>query len=821
MTKTFRSSTREYQKSPPGAPDGVTSNPLARVTGSNGAFSVATEQARTQLVDTTFGAFAAATHEGRLITLRNTPPAASAVNSGQQLAENWTFRILQVVDVNTIVLEGFRTDVAGTGIQWTIHASCDLTCASADFPQDTGPTGTDGDGEDRSNSGPAEWQAVAFPTATDARLRFYPFWVTRRTSSTVLRISDPFDNLVTFPAEASLQWHLRDRPAYTYEQLFKIIHQFLLHCGWELWQFRGKNNGVGAGGDFNDNVYCVHDIIYRSLGEDDGTVMFLRFAMFHRNSNGDGTDNQGNWGFDMAMYSAWDRAFASVSVPGAVGSTLANLGNGINALSSHISTLTTNRWAAQADVVNTGNNGEPYFAPDNGLAGSAFGTYVAQSSPYDALAANRLFRPNNLGTPEGGGLADINYCFFGSRDEFHIWLSVRGWGQSFLSGGRLQVRADANGNNFATNFSAANGSNVLLRIGGPGTANGTNPTTTTPPYQIGDRIQTVGQTVNSPIVPGTSHAGEFIDSSVITDLPGLVGAIGILICPAGSAIADGNTFILNDGTNPAVTFEFDSDASVVETSTLRAVTFSGASTADQIRDAIVTAVTGAPALNISASGTISARVDLTNSTAGGSGNIPIVDTNNIFLTGTEGMDGGGYAIEIATLNNPIAAGALVGEDPQPMFFFRPNAVATVFSTTGGTQGVYRVSNRSNFQNATYRDHNGPNGTPPNANGFNALADLAGLSGTDTRDINPNERSGRFGAVAILCRDSDGGQLRGSMRYCRAANPRVGTHKLIRDRNADWHMLLPLRDAVDPDGQEITDEEIVLAIGPMPNAMVII
>jgi hypothetical protein len=135
--------------------------------------------------------------------------------------------------------------------------------------------------------------------------------------------------------------------------------------------------------------------------------------------------------------------------------------------------------------------------------------------------------------------------------------------------------------------------------------------------------------------------------------------------------------------------------------------------------------------------------------------------------------------------------------------------------------VYRVSNRSNFQNATYRDHNGPNGTPPNANGFNALADLAGLSGTDTRDINPNERSGRFGAVAILCRDSDGGQLRGSMRYCRAANPRVGTHKLIRDRNADWHMLLPLRDAVDPDGQEITDEEIVLAIGPMPNAMVII
>ena len=823
MTKLFRSSFREYQKSPPGAPDGATSNPLARVTGANGALDISSETARMRLVDTTFGAFNASAHEGRLITLRNTPPAVSSVNSGQQLLENWTFRIVQVIDVNTIELEGFRAPVAGTLVNWTIHAACDFTAASADFPQDTGPTGTDADGEDRSNSGPTEWQALYLPTATDHRLRFYPFWITRRTSATTLRISDPFDNLQTFPAEASLQWHLRDRPAVSIEQMFKILHQCFLNAGWELWQFRGKNNGAGAGGDFNANTFIMHDVIYRSTGEDDGTVMYLRMGCWARANNSDGTDSTGTFGIDLAMYSAWDREFASVNVPSG-GSTQTNIGNGVNALSAHASTQTPNRWAAQADMANTGSNSEPYFAPDqsNG-GGSPFPNSYAFSTPHHATALSRRFRENNLRTPEGGDLMDLQYVFFGSKDEFHIFMMCRGYGSSFLSGGRLTPRADANGNNFVSNFSTPNGSNVLLRVGGPGTSNGTDPTAVTPPYQIGDRIQTVGQTVNSPIVPGTSHAGEFIESSTITDLPGLVAAIGILICPTGGGISDGDTFILNDGTNPAVTFEFDSNASVVETPTLRAVTFAGGDTADQIRDAIVTAVTGAPSLNINASGTISARVDLTNTVVGGAGNIDIIDTNTVFLAGTEGMDGGGHAIEIASLNNPLAAGALLGEDPQSMFFFRPNAINIPFvaSPASQQQGIYRLSNRAANADATYRDHNGPSATPPNSNGFNAVADLAGIPGPATTEINPNERSGRFGAVAIQCRDIDGDQLRGQMKNCRMGSPRMGSFKMTRDREGNWHMLLPFADRNTAAGTDTTANELVLVLGPMPDAMVIV
>lgn len=893
MTKTFKASGREYQRSPLGAPDGAVSNPLARETYSAGVFDVTSETSRMRVTDGSAN-FTAAVHEGRLLTFPMatgaTPPSGGS--SGTRLHNGWTFRIKTVISTTVLELEGFRAEYAGSSIVFNIHAACDFTAASALFPQDTGPTGTNGDTTERSNTGPCEWQAVSFPNAADSRLRLYPFWVTRRTSGTVLRLSDPFDNLATFPTESTILWFLRDRPAYTHEQLYKVIHQFLLHCGWTLWQHRGNNNGVGAGGNAQNTVYCVQDMIYFSNGEDGKSAQYLKFGMYHRNQNDDGTDGTA-YGMDMAMFSVWDRTIAAGAA--IVGTTAqANQGQGINPLSL---SFVSNGYAAQ-DMTNA-NTIAPYFG-NTGQANTTAGALssnVRWSFPKDTNNPRTIV--NTLNTPEGGDIAEVRYYLFGDKDEVQIYLEAPGSGFNHVGLGLLKSRPDAQSSNFKTNFSATNGSNVTLRIGGPsrGSAggslaaadNGTNPSTTPMPYQVGDRIQTVGQKVTGSVVPNVSFVGELIDSSTISALPGLVQAIGILITDTVANIADGSTFDIDDGQGNGGSnrrYEFNKAGGVGGGNIAVDLITGAPTTADQVRDRIRDAVnpllvanytwngtttvtspdTSAVAVNdwiwlttsnanalfritainpnvsvtidntdgftipsgsggnttrraghgIKALNTVAARVDLTNGRKGASGNVALIDAATEFLTGTEGMSGGGYAIEIATLNSSLAAGALVGEDPQAMFFFRPSIVTTPFSSGGGTAGIFRVSNRSAFGNGTYRDHNGP--ITGSAQGFDTLAELAGLFGPDTREINPNERSGRFSAVTISVKDSVGGQLRGSMRYARAVSPRVGSHVMRRDRNGDWHVIIPFSGRFAATGGELTSNELLLAIGPMSTAM---
>lgn len=105
-------------------------------------------------------------------------------------------------------------------------------------------------------------------------------------------------------------------------------------------------------------------------------------------------------------------------------------------------------------------------------------------------------------------------------------------------------------------------------------------------------------------------------------------ARGSITCIAGANHVDGENFVLDDGVNAAVTFEFDSDASVVESTTLRAITFTGAETSQQMRDLIITAINAAPTLNITANTQDAAIVGLVNDlyTTGATGNKTITET---------------------------------------------------------------------------------------------------------------------------------------------------------------------------------------------------
>jgi hypothetical protein len=118
------------------------------------------------------------------------------------------------------------------------------------------------------------------------------------------------------------------------------------------------------------------------------------------------------------------------------------------------------------------------------------------------------------------------------------------------------------------------------------------------------------------------------DRLILTDItvPTAAKSAGTLTTVTGAEIIDGEYFTLNDGVNPAVKFEFDSDSSVVESSTLRAVVFTSGDSANTIRDTIITAVYNAPTLAITASSGGASTVNLLNDTNGSFGNIPIIST---------------------------------------------------------------------------------------------------------------------------------------------------------------------------------------------------
>lgn len=792
MTLTFRTTRRVYQRHPRGAPDGVISAPLARYTSANGEFRIGTEAERTRLYDVIGNPFTAS-FVGRLVTVTNTPPTSST--AGTKRAENWTFLITAVAgDGSYAELAGYRADVAGTGITYKVHASATFTAPSANFPTDEAPAA------ERTNAGPVVGQSIYLFQPTDQSLRLVPWTVTRRTSATVLTISDPFDLLASLPTESGLQWELRDRPAYTPEEVIRVVWRFLRECGWELHQFRGRNNGAGAGKRIMD------DLIFHSSGEDNSKRMYLRVVA--ANANASGAYGSGNLGLDFAMFSKWDRDFVNAA------SDL-NPGNGVNPVDINTSAITAQSWAGQADTANLSSNAEPAWGPDQ-----ANGSFFSANSTFGSGSEN------SLNTPGGGEVQEIHYTLFGNKDAVELYFECYGIGHHHISLGSLTPRPDGNDNNFVTNSAIANGSNVTVRIGGPvrGLANtvltaasdGTNPAAPSSglAYQVGDAIQVVGQTVNAGITPGTSHSGEFIESSTITAFPGNLAAIGSITTVVANNIVDGESVIMDDGTgaggpnaNGVYIFEFRKTGSPSGTNI--AVALTAGWTADQVKTALISAVNGS-AIAITASSGGTGLMSLVHDVAGGVGNVTIVDTVGDAGFVCVGMNGGGYGLQLAALTTNFAVGALVGEDPQPNYLALPFHKGASNTSPFGISGVVRLSNRARNGDATYKDCTTPvqSATSP---GFFGTLVLAAAS--DLMELNPSDRTGRFGIVPLFARDTT--QLRGSLPFFRVGSPRLGDWKIVRDRDGKYHVVVPFQTVISG-GDEST--RFVACFGPMPQAM---
>ncbi len=147
--------------------------------------------------------------------------------------------------------------------------------------------------------------------------------------------------------------------------------------------------------------------------------------------------------------------------------------------------------------------------------------------------------------------------------------------------------------------------------------------------------------------PQVVQAGGIIDVTypiVASPFVG-TGASGNIRVVSGAFLVDGETFILNDGVNPPVTYEFDSNASVLPTPVLRPVPFTATSTEEDVRDAIVAAIVGTPPTQtIVAAAVGNQNVSFNNSTVGVLGNIAIISTvadTTFAITGmADGEDAG-------------------------------------------------------------------------------------------------------------------------------------------------------------------------------------
>jgi len=155
-----------------------------------------------------------------------------------------------------------------------------------------------------------------------------------------------------------------------------------------------------------------------------------------------------------------------------------------------------------------------------------------------------------------------------------------------------------------------------------------------------------------------------------------VAATGTLTTKVGASTVDADTFTLDDGVNTPVVFEFDSNASVVETATLRAVAFTGGDSADTIRDAIIAAITNAPALGITATSGGPATVDLVNDAVGAAGNVAIVQSA-ASLAGVAGMSTGVDDGTLSYANNTL----------QPFIFFEQRATVWLRLANTGSNAL--------------------------------------------------------------------------------------------------------------------------------------
>lgn len=822
MAKTFRRTGHVYQRHPTGAPDGVISAPIAKESGITGeVFSVNSGQGEAQRKRFWKGAgfFLPATdYEGRYCRIYNTPPDGSNLSTGKTgFRHEDQIYLIKTVDGSGdfVELEGARFEddstLAALTVTMDVFAGATFTAASAVLPAEPHTS---------NDAGPVVHQSLVFPNPAAKKLSLVPFMIGKRLSATSVIISDLFGALDTIPTEASLEWYLKDRSAYSMRDMFYVMARFLLDAGWTLVQNRGR---WLAGQSTGFQRINFDDMVFFSDGEDNAKSMYLRMTLHHRNNQGttsaDGAfggtqDSTNDAGFSFALFPIWDPTI----VHG--GSNVdRNDGAGINALMIDPSITIQQNHHAAWDRNDGTSNGEPVWNPDQAAYGTAIPTTVGgtfstpwresffqKNNAYFTDASGSGFRPHPMKFPMGGTFHELDYVLFGDKDEVFFLIDQEGFGMNSIHMGSLEPLPSQIQHSFFTTAPVRSGANSVVRVGTQ------NPEAlpSGPNYQVGDNLQLVGLRVDGVDFAGLSHTGEFIETAFIQAI-GTVGAVGRITCVAKALLQtdDSDDFTIDDGEGNVITFYYDTDGLGGGVGT--AINVSGDTTANDVAISTQAAIAGS-ALNITA--TVNGDfVDLVHNTPNSAPtNVAIVEsvTEATFLV--EGMEGSGYGFTVDVLNNEYATGALAGEDPNPLF----QAVPYIFATPFASSNAVRVSNRARNGDVSYFDHNGQQNAQNDGHGF--AADLTLMPYDSNFEIDPSVRTNRFGLLGVFVRDAAGSQWRGRLRYMHLLSKRVRRRRFVRDRDGNYYYTIPHNMAFET-GMTLRRAH-TYAIGPMPAGLAI-
>ncbi len=449
MSKLFR---RTWERQRYGR-SGAISSPLSARTGTDGAISGASFAAPVKAFTSATASFVAS-DVGRKIRITGTATnrydgvyVIDAVNSGTSV----NLRLNHNVGGTPISDAKFYEN--GTSITWKILESCTFVADAAGDMEDFYP-GSYIFIESSNNANKGLWLiSHRVDSQTVYLCKSYVFWMSDNNPVTFFTIEGTED----FQAQSSLKWYVIDRQPMSAPEYYEMWVQFLIDCGWTLYQQRGAHT----------TLTTWRDTVLKSTGETDalipgGKAMFLRYCMIGVRGTTAQSVNGSGVGMASAIFQHWD--------PTLTATTPGNGSGGVKA-SANLNDL------AAANPANNFSNGNSF----------SWSQYPWRQASVSWLERGRSDLPEQF--------AFSDYAFFGDRDEFSSNVSMFGTAgainYSRYQGGHLKVMG-SNPNIVTVINNVTSGSNKDLNTGTIDIAG------LTPPYAVGDNITLVGRKTSSP-----------------------------------------------------------------------------------------------------------------------------------------------------------------------------------------------------------------------------------------------------------------------------------------------------------------------------------
>lgn len=728
---------------------------------------------------------------GRMMKLTTTPPSSGS--SGTRKHDNWVFRIIEIVSTTQVRLEGARFEDASTvgagAVTWTLMACSQFTSATASFSSDP-VAGAGGNAVDKHIT-------IPNPISANLALKYVPLRIGTVIDGTNLLVNDWTGNLDVLPTGSSLAWFLHDRQAYNPDDLYMILHRFLLQTGWNVKGARATGTIIAGASPVTGDWVTIWDGSQRytfewtngAPGANHTAVAFV---------GGNATTNATN-----------------------LATAISGVGN-LTAISSTATvTVTCQLYSSRGNTL---------IFRNSGFSVNSFGAVTGMTGGTDA----GQFRGRNngvavaAGTQNDGVCEDVIYFSNGEDDPANprrMYFRTVRWNDNGSGNGHAQ---SAYGIDFAF-FQSWN--NVYSNGTTHNRGNGINPVKT--PFQVTQSDKGAVQatfaynsttvsawssnTVGS-IQPPFPSIGTYFE--LVANPLGIYGGEHITINYA--FFGDKNEFVLfieTDGYGSA--FLAGGALKAINQNNQRfmvkVAATAGSTVAIQVGPnldptAVVSPRDGGSQIAIpyqvndelQSCGLTVASGAPTGGAFIESGQITSLGAAGAGATNPDGLD---YTITVGTLNRDLSVGDIVGEEANPVFFWAGPHYSL------GTAGEARSQNAAQHGDGTYFDWNG-DGFTSTTDGFDMTAGMGTIGTTNSiEEVNPNHRGGRWGYIPVVFRNTTEGEFRGTMSYVGLISARLGSSQWIPDRNGNWYYTF-----TNGFRQNSTSSQYKYAVGPLSQAL---